>query len=469
MMNTFKFFVFGLLAIAMAATASATTTIRIVGSNDDRTATQSAIGHILTSGWTFRGNKGSATSASTANALSSNYGAWNGTWNSVPVIIKVSFTGAIAGIASVAGNLDARFVVSDGTGSGSVPDPTTGTWLGHDYEVAKADFGFSTNFQTTTPFQGTYLGNTYTSLIEEKVGVSPLVFYASPGFPGSPNSNANFASTYNGPISTGATGTFVPNITTQLAQNLYLSGTLRLSQFTGDSAHENYTVFPLGFNTDAGQRFSVYSEIGLGTSTNVTVWQPSFSTAQTASGSLLYGGVVGSQQPWPVDSSNSIYLPVDQIGNGGYPTGAALGPILTATLSTAAYQANGNDSAGSAAPAVGGFYIGYVTPSDGSSLITNASIPTANQGIALKYNGVPYSAANVKNGSYTAWVYNRIIRRPGSPADPSSAASTVRDFANALRDQILNTDAIAGGGILIDSSFRVDRYTDGGAVFTIFN
>ena len=292
------------------------------------------------------------------------------------------------------------------------------------------------------------------------MGVSPLVFYASPGFPGSPVNS--FGSTY-------ANGTYLPNITTQLAQNLYLSGTLRLSQFTGDSAHENYTVFPLGRNTDAGQRFGVYTEIGLGTNTNVTVWLPSFSTAQTVSGSLTYGGVVGTQQPWPVSNSNSIYLPVTQVGNGGYPTGATLGPILTASLSTAAYQANGNDSSGSAAPAVGGFYIGYLTPSDGGSYVTNASIPSANQGIALKYNGVPYSAANIRNGFYTAWVYNRIIRRPGSPADPSSAASTVRDFANALRDQILNTDAVAGGGILIDSSFRVDRYTDGGAVFTTFN
>ena len=459
-MTTFKAFAFGLLGMAMVSTASAATTIRITGSNGDRAATQQAISHILASGWTFQGNKGSATSASTANALSSNYGAWNGTWNSVPVIIKVSFAGAVAGVAAVSGNLDARYVVSNGTGSGAIADPTASSAvLGTDYEVAKADFGFSTNFQTTTPFQGTYLSNTYASLIEEVVGVSPLVFYASPGYPGSPVNS--FGSTY-------ASGTYLPNITTQLAQLLYTTGTVRLSQLTGDSAHEAYTVFGLGRNTDAGQRFGVYTEIGLGTTTVVNVWQPTFSTAQTVSGSLTYGGVVGSQQSWPVASSNSIYLPVTDVGNGGYPTGAALGPILTTTLSAAAAQTNGYDSGNTTVPAVGGFYIGYLTPSDGGTYVTNASIPSANQGVALKYNGVPYSAANIKNGSYTAWVYNRIIRRPGSPADPSSAASTVRDFANALRDQIHNTDAVAGGGILIDSTFRVARYTDGGEVIPTY-
>ncbi|MBB5033760.1 hypothetical protein [Prosthecobacter vanneervenii] len=454
-MKAFKSILFGLLGMAMITPASAvTTTIRITGSNGDRAATQSAITKLLASGWVFQGNKGNATSASTANALSSNYGAYNGTWNGNPVIIKVSFAGALAGVASVAGNLDARYVVSNGTGTGAVADPTANTSvLGTDYEVAKPDFGFSTNFQSTSPFQGTYLGTSYATLIEEVVGVSPLIFYASPGFPGSPVNS--FGATY-------ANGTYLPNITTQLGQLLYTTGVIRLSQFTGDSAHEKYTVFAIGRNTDAGQRFGAYTELGLGTTTAVSVWLPTFSTPQTVSGSLTYGGVVGSQQLWPVGTSNSIYLPVTDIGNGGYPTGATLAPTLTTTLSTAAAQTGGNTDA------LGGFYIGYLTPSDGNASVVNASIPTANQGVALRYNGVPYSAANVKNGSYTAWVYNRIIRRPGSAADPSSAASTVRDFANALRDQILNVDATNGGGILIDSTFRVARYTDGGLVIPTF-
>ena len=485
-MKTFKSFAFGLLGTALVSTASATTTIRIIGSNGDRAATQYAITQILSSGWTFQGTSGTATSSSTANALSSNYGAYNGTWNSNPVIIKVSFAGAVAGVAAVAGNLNAHFVYSNGTGTGAVNDPTAASAvLGTDYEVAKPDFGFSTNFQTTTPFQGTYTQGdsngvytygtyTYSTLIEEQVGITPLVFYASAGYPGSPNSNATFASTYNGPVSTGATGTYVPNITTQLAQNLYTSGTLRLSQFTGDSAHENYTVFPIGRNTDAGQRFGVFTEIGLGTTTTVTQWYPTFSTAQTTSGGVTYGGIVGSHVPWPISQQNSLYLPVENAGNGGYSTGKLLAPILTATLSQTAYQANGNDSSSSPAPAVGGFYIGYDTPSDGNSYITNSSIPAVNRGVALSYNGVPYSATNIANGSYTAWVYNRIIRRPGSPADPSTTPSNVVQlFANALRDNILGGAATQGGGLRIDSGatpvIRVSRSTDGGGVITTFN
>lgn len=453
-MKIFKSLFFGLLGMAMVVNAPAATTIRILGSNGDRTATQNAILHILESGWVFQGNRGNATAASPGNATSSNYGAWKGRWNGEDVVIKVSFAGALAGIAAVAGDLNGRFVATDGSGTGTVLDPNSASAVqGTDYESVKPDFGFSTNFQSTSPFQGTYLSTAYAGLIEENVGVSPLVFYASPGFPGSPVNS--FGATY-------ASGTYLPNISTQLGQLLYTSGFVRLSQFTGDSAHELYTVFAIGRNTDAGQRFGAYAELGLGTTTAVSVWLPAFSTAQTVSGTLTYGGVVGTQQLWPVNNSNSLYLPVTDVGNGGYATGALLAPTLTTTLSATAAKTGGNSDA------IGGFYIGYLTPSDGNASVVHTDIPAASRGVALKFNGVSYTAANIRNGSYTAWLYNRIIRRPGSAADPNSAQSTVRDFANALRDQIFNTDATNGGGILVDGNFRVARYTDGGLVIPTF-
>ena len=69
----------------------------------------------------------------------------------------MSCSGALAGIAAVAGNLDQRFVPTNGTNDGAAVNPlTTNT-----YENAKADFGFSTNFQSTSPFNGVFQGVTY--------------------------------------------------------------------------------------------------------------------------------------------------------------------------------------------------------------------------------------------------------------------------------------------------------------------
>ena len=155
-MKSIKSFAFGAIALAGLTTfSSAQTTIRIVASNGDRTATQTAISNLLAAGWTFQGINGSTSSSGTlGTATGANFGAWHGFYAGNEVIIKVSYSGALAGIAAVAGNTDQRFVVSNGTGSGSVPNPLNGTTLGTDYEIGKADFGFSTNFHSTSPFNG---------------------------------------------------------------------------------------------------------------------------------------------------------------------------------------------------------------------------------------------------------------------------------------------------------------------------
>lgn len=422
------------------------TVIRIVASNGDRTATQTAISNILAPGWTFQGINGNATSANLSVATGANFGAWNGTYSGNPLVIKVSYSGALAGIAAVAGNTDQRFVVSDGTGTGSVPNPLTGTTLGVDYEVGKADFGFSTNFQSTSPFNGVYQSVTYNTVVEEIVGVSPLGFYASPGFPGSPSSS---------------NPSFVPNITTQLAQLLYTSGSVPLALFTGDfSADTEKWVYALGRNTDAGQRFGAYTEIGLGTSTSVRVYKPAFSTAQTTTSGITYGGVVGSHVLWPAETVSNIFSPE---GSGGFSSGALVAQHLTVSLGADAskgkYTEEGEDFF-LHPDATAGFYIGYVTPGDANNRILggNGVVPLANRGVALNYNGVALTDANVRNGKYTAWLYNRILK------PLSGLTGTKLTFANALRDRVKNFDAPSGGGLFDDATFKVQRSTDGGLV-----
>jgi hypothetical protein len=434
-------------AVAALATGSALsqTVIHIVASNGDRTATQTAISNLLASNWTYRG-VGVATNATTANvadATASNFGAWKGTYLGNPVVIKVSYSGALAGIAAIAGNTDQRFVVTDGSGSGPVPNPLTGTTQGTDYVINKADFAFSTNFQATSPFNGFYENVNYNPVVEENVGVSPLGFYASPGFPAS-----------------GA------NITTQLAQLLYTNGAVPLALFTGNfDADANKIVYAIGRNTDAGQRFGAYTEVGLGTTTAVRVWKPSFAnggTAQTTTSGITYGGVVGSQELWPAETVSAIFSP---LGSGGFSSGALVAQHLTVTLGPDAYKGKYIDE-DTGLPqflypnATGGYYIGYVTPGDANNRILGANgvIPVANRGVALSYNGVPLTDANVRNGRYTAWLYNRIIK-------PSSGLTGLKEtFANALRDRIKTVDAVSGGGLIDNDAFKVRRTTDGGLV-----
>lgn len=432
-MKTLKILAAGLLLLATASLTQAQTVIRIVASNGDRTATQTAISKLLAPGWVFRGINGNTSSSGALNiATGANFGAWKGTYAGQSVVIKVSFSGALAGVAAVAGNTDQRFVATDGTGTGAVPNPLTATDPA-DYEVAKADFGFSTNFQTTSPFLGEFEGVTYSPIIEEIVGVSPLGFYASPGFPGD-------------------------NITTQLAQLLYTTGSLPVALFTGNFASDvNKVVYAIGRNTDAGQRFGAYTEIGLGTSTPVRVWQPAI-TGQTTSSGVTYGGTANSHVLWPAETVSGIF---SGLGSGGYNSGANLAPILTVTLGPDAYRGKfvEDEEVDYLYPAAtAGYYIGYLTPGDANTRVVGGVVPEANRGKALKYNGVELTDDNVRNGKYTAWLYNRILK-------PLSGLTGLKlTFADALRDQIKNVDAIAGGGLFDDSTFKVQRFTDGGLV-----
>lgn len=440
-MKLFKSASIAALVLASSGLSSGQTIIRIVGSNGDRTATQNAIAHLLganSNTWSYRGVGGfiggQTGSSGPVNSIptGSNFGAWNGTFNGNPVVIKVSFSGALAGISAVAGNTNQRFVATNGAdGTTAVIDPNSGSAvLGTDYEINKANFGLSTNFQTTSPFNGTYQGVSYSTVDEEIVGVSPLGFYASPGFPSG------------------------LNITNQLAQQLYTSGSVPLSSFTGDyttggSGDQNKIVYAIGRNTDAGQRFGAYSEIGLGTTSVVKVWKSTYSTAPT--GSPLRGGVVGSHVLWPAETVNGIYSP---LGSGGHTSGANLAEYLTATLSSDAAKGKYTDGTGDHflyPSATAGYYVGYVTPSDASTRI----LPFG--GVALKFNGVALTDDNVRNGTYTAWLYNRILR------PQSGLVGVPAAFATALANQIKTVDATNGGGLL-ESTLKVTRSTDGGPV-----
>lgn len=445
------------LAISAATLASvtlasaATVNIYIVGSNGDRNATQKGIENRLASAgdWYFWGDKGAAkrvsgTVTSESNALNSGYGVWKGTYNGDTVIIKTSFIGAAGAIYAVsngADGADVRFVAQNDPQT-NFPTPTSTALkspyasdavVTTDYILSRPNFGLSTNFQDTTSFTG----DGFDTLDAVKVGVSPIVFVASPGFPGD-------------------------TITTQQAQSLYQAGSLRVSLFTGNYATDNNKiVYALGRNSDAGQRFATYGEIGLGTQATVKVWQPTIA-GQSNVNNIKYGGTVTSHRLWPVETVSSV----DSLfrGNGGYDSGSNLAPGVTTTfdLATSPNPIKGRDT-GSGTPtfepypsATAAYYIGYITAGDYNTRVLTQA-PTA---VLLKYNGVAYTEDNVRNGKYTLWVYNRVISRSDLVGLENATTSLFKDD---LTTEIHDVTGAESGGILL-GTLNVKRNSDGGLV-----
>lgn len=411
-MNILKTTITAFAALAFAGVASAQTDIFISGSNGDRTATNTALSKILT-GATFSGN----------NTLTkANYGVFSGgTFQGQAVTVYVSYIGATGGIKAVAGFQKVKFVPAGSSGT-SVPDPTVS---GNPNQQVEPDFTMSTNFQATSPYQGLYQGVQYETLTDQLIGVTGLKFLGSKNFPGD-------------------------NATSQALEALYLSGAQPLAIFTGDVADKNKTVYAIGRNTDAGQRYIALAEPKVGGSNvsavNAVVKQYKPTIAGTTSvNGVNVGGHVTSHVLWPVETVSGVDSRFP--GNSGFTTGANLAPALTATLDATVYQAEN-------ASATAGYYIGYLTPGDADTI----AIP--NGAVELKYNGVAYSADNVRQGKYTAWVYSHLLYR-------SSLTGLKRDLADALATQIKTIDAPAGGGILLNT-VEVQRFSEGGNVTPIY-
>ena len=62
-------------------------------------------------------------------------------------------------------------------------------------------------------------------------------------------------------------------------------------------------------------------------------------------------------------------------------------------------------------------------------------------------------------GKYTAWVYNRLLKR-----NPDGLGATALALFNSLATEISTNTATQGGGLIDDSSVKVKKSVDGGLV-----
>jgi hypothetical protein len=389
----------GAASLVLAHAATAQTVIRIAGSNGDRNATNAAINNLLggTGNYTY---VAIAVNGANGTLTTSNFNNFIGTYNGQSVIIKTAYIGATGGIKAVAGTETVRFLPDSATGLQN-PSPLTSSNPAQ-YVEEVPQFGVSTNFQSTSPYEGFYNGKEYKTLTQILTGVAPLRFIATPGFPGD-------------------------NLTTSAAQALYSRGYIPLAFLTGLPADRNKTIFAIGRNHDAGQRFGALAEFGLGVNAVTKHYQPTVDA----------NFVVTSQILWPRNSEASGFDTL-VAGNGGFNSGANLANALKVVLSETAYKV-GNSSA------TAGYYIGYVTPSDANGVLAGgANVGPNGPAIGLKWNGVAYSAQAVQEGQYTAWLYTRVIY-------PDDLGGLARTFADAVAENVISTTGNTGGGILINT------------------
>jgi hypothetical protein len=510
-MKISKIFTAAILAAGLGASAlNAQTVIYISGAPAVRQITTTGIINVL------KANGGTISTAFTgANIITANQVTWTGgNIGGNAVTIKLTYNGSAAGIQAVSANQTAAFLADaqNGLGSGR-PDPTT---TANNSDTTKAenhtpDFTIADEWQASTPWIGTNGvgdaingGNgtngdgtsTFSTLVDDIVGVLAYKFVASPGFPAS-------------------------NITPNLANQLYTSGSIPLSQFTGNSADSTHYVYPLGRDIGSGARTITLSETGVGTTTPVKHWTPtvtysgtgvgvaalavyttgsnyaaptvSFSggggsgaavTANlgtganagkivsytvTASGSnytttpsytisdstgtgasatvALQGGFIGTQA---LTVSGTLIGETYPIGDGGY---SSFGTLLTALTATGTGSKSGN------------YWVSAISYSDAKAAI-------AAGGVELKWNGVQLGTVGIdtlgagtgpdgtsspalSNGTYSFWSYIRLDYLSTLNSSKANAYS----FEQALKTQLKNVDAEVH---LKD--LNVKRSTDGGVI-----
>ncbi len=410
----------GALAIAMASGAHAQTVIRITGSTAFRSATVTAISNVMDAGFTMGYVGGSFTGAVACN--------FSGTVSGTPVLIKTCWTGSEGGIQTVsfgASPLTVPFLQDGATTSAAGAGGTGGTSGLADPTVAAnphsdeiPDVAMSDTYQSSSAFFGLFKGKTYPSLTESPnspVGVIPFIFVSSKSAP------------------TSGPGT-VTNITTQLAQNLFSSGKVQLSLFTGVST-DTSSVLATGRDPDSGTRLTLLAEVGLGSTASVKHYQPSDSSGVAIT---TAGGSIAKAAVWPASTVNTIGIAAF---NGGYNSGGKLANAMTNTSTTQSILNAGGQTVGT-----GGWYITLLGQSD-------AGTATGGGAHALSYNGVAFTVTDIQEGHYTAWGYEHMYYRSGA------VGTTVQTVADIIANRILQNDS----PVLI-SSMHVGRSTDGAKV-----
>lgn len=230
------------------------------------------------------------------------------------------------------------------------------------------------------------------------VGVVPFMFLAGEGAPAALN-----------------------NMTDQLHNTLWSTGQIPISFFTGDTSDPT-TILATGRNNGSGTRATILAETQYGAFTNVVQFNATFEGERT--------------DPYPTGR----LLAISEFGNGGNSSNSGVRELLTRRADDATFGGDPVDI----------LFVSYLTISDALAAISEGAQE-------MTYNGVPFSAENVKNGRYSLWGYQQFYLGANPTADEQT-------FDFAFRQAIPNT--LDGVNAIAITEMEADRVGgDGGPIF----
>jgi|GEM_PF-1661076 len=400
------FAVAAIVCVSASTASAAGSNVYITGSSAFRSALMSYLRSKLT--LTRAVFDKSVDTSNLANSVdASSFIVMSGKFNGASTVTTfyLSFTGSVSGVRDLSGPVaqtfptkpadfdsNASYLLGTASPFGGVKGTTkdsSGNLTSASF-TATPDIGFSDVFQESTVY-------TTNTLSDKKVAVLPFVWITAPG----------------------GSAAGITNMTPQIAQTLFKTGTLSLAHFTGASADASKTVYAVGRTDDSGTRLTAMAEVGVGVS-------------------------AGLHQYFPVNNPVTSYS--DQV-NSGYISGSDLSTAMK-SVTTAA----------------NGLSVAYVSVGDAEST-TNAS--------TLSHNGVAYtttlsgassSAADtadiplVTQGKYTFWGYEHMFPRADT-ALTGDAATVLTDLTSNLETGFTSSRKV----IRLDA-MQCERTTDGDIV-----
>jgi len=434
-MKAIKILAASAIALALATSANAATTVRLTGATSYRANVHNAIINLMTAGGSYTYGYVGATNTKAA------YAVYVGTINSNAVVIKTSWTGSEAGIQAVGARSNITFLADpdvnnqvDGktltsAGTASLTDPTANGATDGASEVA--DITLSDTAVSYSQFKS------YSSLLKANspaiVGICPFKWISS------------------------STGKF-SGITSQQIRTLYSNGSLSQAILTGSSADQGTFVFGLGRNPDSGSRLTAFGESGLGALKAVNQYQPLDSNGNVIKGTNL--AAIATLQPWPSETINGIT--VDAF-NSGYNSGGDLAaPMKQNAASFQVALSTGTTSY------TNGVLVAYLAAGDADGAIGSGSYGAKEltfNGVKLGKPGVDFVgsdynvAPNLVNGSYTFWSYERMYYRSNL-----TTSSVQKVTGDKIANQLATTDALVK-----PTSLQVKRDADGANVYENFH
>jgi hypothetical protein len=410
----------GLLLLALTPVVMAGPTINITGSTAFRAITHQAI----------------------VNAMgASGVCAWEGTGANLKDSNRACFKGTVAGITNTiincnwSGSVNGMQDVGNGLATPNWIDPATATFAP----------------SATAPF-----GNVYAVNAAPKVSLIPTlansdVYQASTSVTQSLDDTLGGVIPFRWVVSQNAPATFT-NMTDQLHEALWGIGSQPLSMFTGNAA-DTKIVYAIGRDKGSGTRVTRLAETRYGITRPVVQWRVT-STGTQPNTNVTDIRLWPSLVEEPTNISGSLNDPTIQ-GNGGYSSNSSLSTAVSGTSSSVNVRdalnnilAGGQDI----------LLVAHMGAPDATTAVGNG-------GKELTYNGVLYSADNVRTGKYTAWGYLHVLNRSGEII-PGSDEETVRDSLIASFATALTPFPGQGGletGVDI-GTMQVSRSEDGGLV-----